>query len=233
MIRLWWLPLISLVPLINVLVMRGWRLDLVGRMGTYRDQIVPRPGHIGRFIINGLILWLMSLLYALPQTILIWLFGAGLFTQARTIIEWFYRSFFTEAATMPFEEMMATVGTKLAISLIVPTIYYVLSWPVYRTAMIRYSVTGQITVFFDVVTTMPLLFRHSARLFLAFLYTIVTQIALFLISVALFFTGIGALLIPVVTIPINAWVTGHLYGQLARQMYPPVSQNTANERSLP
>ncbi len=111
-------------------------------MGRRDEKVLPDINGIGRYLADGMLLWLMTGIYFIPQIILLRLFGGGLVGNLLTVLTWFYETWIAGAETISFVALMADVGVGIAVALILPGIYYFLSWPFYRAAMTRYSVTG-------------------------------------------------------------------------------------------
>ena len=110
---------------------------------------------------------------------------------------------------------LADVGISMIANLIIPGGYYLFSWPLYRAAMIRYSVTGDAGLFFDFSTNIGLVIKHLDSFMLVFFYTLLTQILIAFISGIFLATFVGSILIPLFSVPLFYSTTGYLYGQLA------------------
>ncbi len=64
--KMWWVFLINLVPFINVILIRGWKFNVIKRAVRKKEELLPDIEEILRLLRDGLILWLMALIYAIP-----------------------------------------------------------------------------------------------------------------------------------------------------------------------
>ena len=214
-IKIWFAPLVNLVPILGLIAIRGWRVDIVRRMGRGEEQLLPNPSDIGRFLGRGTTLWVMTGIYAIPEIILLAIFGSKIIKNILDILLWIWQTVFTDEPTVAFSVLLAKVGMSLIAQLIIPGAYYFLSWPLYRAAMIRYSVTGNAALFFDIFRNIGLVIKYLDNFMLVFFYTILTQIMIALISGMFLATVVGSILIPLFSVPLFYWTTGYLYGKLA------------------
>lgn len=64
-----WIPAISMVPLANMIVLRGWREEILRRLSREEREVLPEPD-LGRFLVLGVQSWLVTLiLVAVPITL--------------------------------------------------------------------------------------------------------------------------------------------------------------------
>lgn len=217
-VRLWWVPLVNLVPIFGLIVMRGWRLDITRRMSQGDPDRLPKLADFGRFFGDGVVLWIMTGLYYIPQIIILSLFAPDLMTNIWSTVLYFW-SLLAGDPMMTFGQYAASIGVGLLTQAGVPILYQLVSLPIYRTAMLRYAITGNMLVFFDFITSARLCMAYFSGVMAAVFATLAAN---FLINVVLSgviaATFVGAPLIPLVTIPVSYWVVGYIYGSLARRM---------------
>jgi hypothetical protein len=216
--KLWWISLVNFVPILNVILMRGWRLNIVRRMGRRETNWLPDVHGIGNYLVDGLVLWFMSGVYFIPQIVLLSILGGDIIDNVLTILLWVYDNLFTDKETISFATLAGDVGFGLLVRMILPGIYFFLSWPFYRAAMIRYSVSGNPLVFFDFVTNARIVFGNLSSILLVFFLYLTTATILSSLSGLLIATFIGSLVVPMVLLPMGYWVTGYLYGRLAMEV---------------
>ncbi|MEO0587007.1 MAG: DUF4013 domain-containing protein [Planctomycetota bacterium] len=106
---------------------------------------------------------------------------------------------------------------------IAPTLYLVLVWPLYRVAMVRYALTGNVLAFFLIPQNLILGCRLLAPLLIVFFIWLFMRLLLLPIYIVLAFTVVLYPFANAIALPIHCWTTGYLYGQLAREMAPMLS----------
>ena len=75
--KMWIFILISYIPIVNLLVLRGWRFELVHRLGWKKERPLPKAMDFFKFLANGLVLWMVTLAYLAVPIVIIVLFGLG------------------------------------------------------------------------------------------------------------------------------------------------------------
>ncbi|MEM6334204.1 MAG: DUF4013 domain-containing protein [Planctomycetota bacterium] len=110
-------------------------------------------------------------------------------------------------------------GILLAQS-IAPTLYLILVWPLYRVAMVRYALTGNVLAFFMIPQNLILGCRLLAPLLIVFFIWLFMRVLLLPIYIVLALTVVLYPFANAIALPIHCWTTGYLYGQLAREMAP-------------
>jgi len=220
--RMWWVFLMSLVPALELIVFRGWRLNIVRRIGRKEEHILPELKNFGRFLADGIVLWTMYFLYYIPAIVFLAVFGSSSIDVLLNVLYWIVNKFFLHNEVQAFGVMFGQVITALLMSLAVPIVYVIFVGPIYRAAMIRFSVSGKISSFFSIISNIKLVSKNLPDFMLVFFIEKVNFIFLaFLaafVSSILTATGVGIVLLPIV-IPVfflsmNYWTTGYLFGQL-------------------
>lgn len=56
--KMWIFGVLAYVPLVNITIARGWRMDYIHRLGWRYSTVLPAPKDALRFLINGLLLWI-------------------------------------------------------------------------------------------------------------------------------------------------------------------------------
>lgn len=196
--RYWIVPILSLIPVINLVMLRGWRLEQVANLARQRSPSLPAPELFFIFLLKGALLWLMTLVYHLPHLLFLILHGAQLLYAAEKGQEAF------------LHELVLVAGITIVATLI--------TWPVYRVAMMRYAVTGSLWSFVLIPQNVLISLRFYHRFIaLWFCVTLLNIVHLLIFSV-LSLTLVGLLLAVLFTIPIYYAASGHLYAQLASRI---------------
>jgi hypothetical protein len=216
-VRLFWVPFVLFIPVIGLIVMRGWRLDITRRMSMRNPDRLPQLGQLGRFFGDGVVLWMMTGIYAIPLLIILTLFAPNLMQNILTTLLFIW-SIMTNDPTMSFAQFATDILIGLLTQAGAPIAYQLISLPIYRTAMLRYSITGNMLVFFDVITSIQLCQRYFSGVMGAVFATIAANVAIVTISGFFTATVVGAILVPLIIFPLGYWVVGYIYGRLAMEM---------------
>lgn len=219
---------LSYVPLVNLIVARGWRMEYVRRLGWNCHDVLPSPRHVLRYLGNGLLLWLAHGAFLLVPAVVIVAFGLGGWrnvwndTVYVATLTWDY----LWAGGMGTGEYLSllwrtVVGRLLAsaTAFLIENIWLVVYVPVYRIGMIRFSLTGRlIRSHLAVWRNLRFLFRNFADIVLMYAFNVFNFVLVFVVDVMLAATVVGAGLVPVVTCYMFYWNSGYRYGHLARRM---------------
>lgn len=214
---------------LNAPLARGWRLDIVRRMGEGSARIVPNllPLSIWRYFRKGLVLIVMRALYFLPHAVFIFLSSNQFFLKLKDIALWGFSKMRGKEEEAIVDYLLRTLpefAFELMLQFVVVLLYMVLVWPIYRITMIKYAM-GQIRGY-DFLN--PAVFRDSARIYTkdpanvlgVYFFTllidfVVTLIIFMLVSASLGFIG---LVLPMIVLFLQHWPKGYAYGMLARQL---------------
>ncbi|MEM9916214.1 MAG: DUF4013 domain-containing protein [Planctomycetota bacterium] len=196
--RYWIVPVMILLPVINLIMLRGWRFELMRNLVWQRSPRLPNPADFFTFLIRGLLLWLVTLVYHLPHL------AFGLLHLAQLI----------HAA----QEGGDALIKELILIVVITVAALVVTWPLYRVAVLRYAATGSLSAFFLVPQNLWLVLRHYPRLIVMGLSVLLVTFVHVLILGGLTATLVGLVVAVLATVPIYYAATGHLYAQMASRM---------------
>jgi hypothetical protein len=208
--RLWLPSAIAFFPVVNIIVMRGWRLEMTRRLGRGWTDRLPEPAGVGRYFLDGLVLWLMTSIYFIPQFILLLFFGLDPVGTILALLTWLFTP-----ERVSFFVLLGQLGLGALVQLLLPLIYWVLTYPLYRVAMVRFAYTGSVGVFFDFVNNLNIAREHFGLVLRIYIFEYLTNFLVFVLGIILAATGIGALAVPLLIFPMHYWTTGYLFGSLA------------------
>ncbi len=225
--KMWWLPIVPFFPPFSFFIMRGWRLDLVRRIGKRNPDPLPNFGDIGRFFAEGILLWIMTGIYLLPLAVMLFLTSFSTLATVLEILGWVLERIFTGNNTISFAVLLARIGFDrlfaAAVGGILPLLYVVLSYPFYRIAMIRYALGSNAFVFFDVVGNLRRIPGNAIMLLSLLFMEILTGTLFVTISGFIASSLVGLAIVPFVLailFPLQYSITGYLFGSLAERMNP-------------
>lgn len=220
---MWWVAAMAYIPLFGLLLLRGWRVDITRRLGAHDPRPLPELARIGRFGADGLILWLISFLYWIPGLILIAVFSMDQLTKVTLMARWAFEKASGGELTMTLEGILTAIGLAGLAEGIIPFLYFMAIYPLYRAGMIRFALTDRVGCFFDVWTNLQLALKHFRDFMVVFFFDwAMVRVGIGILTVILAATGIGILLIPAVVLPTYYWTTGYLYGALAARVSKPI-----------
>ena len=214
--RIWWMPFATLIPVFASMLLRGWRLDLIRRVSREDPEPLPDVRDTGRFLANGAVLLVMAFLYNLPLTVFVLVFGFGKIAAALDVFWWALQNLFTEGAGT-FWAIVGGLVMELLVESIAPILFLVAVYPLYRMAVIRFALSGELRCFFQVFRNLRLCFRLMPEIFLVFFVDFIALRLLRWTARALITFGVGVVIAPLTT-ALYFWTTGHLFGQVAARV---------------
>jgi hypothetical protein len=152
--KVWWLAALGFVPFINLLVFRGWRLEVTRRIGLGEPQLLPEGRDLLRFLGRGIILWTMTLLYFIIPFLIIFTTGAGALRSLREVTTWLYLSV-TNQPTIPLLELLGQEAGRFMARVAIEGAWLVVSWLLMTTVSAILAATGFGALLIPAVT-MPL-----------------------------------------------------------------------------
>lgn len=227
-LKMWLFIALSYVPVVNVMMARGWRMDYVRRLGWTNPSVLPNPKDSLKFLRHGLLLTVTRFLFAVPPIIIIFVFGLGGFIDLwndivamfQLCLDFFWRrslkagEFFSALYSFGKQELLHTVW-----AFFIENIWLLIYVPVYRIGMIRFALTGKLLQSHGQVRkNFRFLFRNLVDIILMYTFNIFNFVVIFIVDTLLYVSVIGTPLIPIVTFYMSYWNTGYEYGLLARQM---------------
>jgi len=216
--RAWWVPLASFVPILGIIAQRGWRLDIVRRVGRGQAPALPEPGDLGRFLSDGLLLWFTTIVVWAPFWVLSAIFGFEWLTGTLTVLWWALQTFFSES-DVSFWALVGQVVTQLGVKLVGPALYLAIIYPIYRMGAIRFALTGRLSSFLQFGRNLRLLAKLLPEVMVIFFFDIlILRVLAWAVDLFLLLVGVGLFLVPVVYFPTYYWITGHLFGQVAAKV---------------
>ncbi|HMO39216.1 MAG TPA: hypothetical protein PKC76_06350 [Saprospiraceae bacterium] len=224
--KMWLIPLTGylLTPLFQILVLRGWRVELVRRIGLKFERILP-PADVQtilRYALHGIKLYLITGIYLIIPIFLFRLFGINPFRQMIAEILNILGYLWYNDTGLPLSTLIWNSFLAILWELFIENMWLAFYYPYYRAATIRYALTGK--------------FRKSHLAFLPNVLFVVRNIGIFLMmmvnqvidKVIIFFVNIiisivftpivGAALAPLFLFYADFWTSGHEYGQIAAKM---------------
>ncbi len=227
-VKMWLFIALSYVPVINLIVARGWRMEYIRRLGWRLDRVLPAPKDSLRFFANGLLLWIARGAFLLVPVFIIATFGLGgwkdLWDDIRFLfqlsMDFFWRrklaggEYLHQLWVFTKSEFIANI-----LAFLIENIYLVVYVPIYRIGMIRFALTGSlIKSHAQILKNLRFLFRNFLDILLMYTFNIFNFIVIFLVDLLLTLSVVGVPLIPIVTFYMYYWNTGYEYGLLARTM---------------
>jgi len=205
---------LALIPIVDFILLRGWRLALVKRMATGEKEPLPNADVIS-FFKYGCVLWFMTILYLIIPTIIIFSVGAGELGNLFAALNCLRVSVFSSGEGAGLVSCLQAEANELIIRFFIEAIWLVISTPLYRVAMIRYAITGKKRVFFNLPLNALIALQHFKTLFMMWVFGFFMVAILTLITLVFTSTFILIPLIPIVVLVTYYYATGYEYGHLA------------------
>lgn len=221
--KMWWVFLINLVPIpfVSLILIRGWKLNVIKRVVRKKEEILPDIEEVLRLLGDGLILWLMALIYGIPLLIILAMLpNSPVNLIAETLINLFQlfgNKGFPDLSSFSFDNIIDGLVNSLLLSLS----YYLITWPIYRTGAIRFSATSNAFVFFEIGTNIKIVGQHLNSFMLVLFFTFVTQILVFFIGLLLAIITVNGILIELICVSLYYWTMASLESQLGLKILHP------------
>ncbi len=215
------LPAIAvLLPPLNLVLLRGWRLNIVRRMGTNQPIYLPDVSELGSLIRGGVVLWAMTGLFIIPHVALLGLFGFEGVQAFLQVIDWVYqRLILGQQPVDSFGKVMFGIVQAYGFALGIHAAYQTISWPTYRVGMMRYAITGDWRKFFDLRRNAKLgVMRYRSEFLEAFFVTLGVDTLLGLATTTFASVVVGVPLIPLLIVPLLYTANGYLWGCVTQRL---------------
>lgn len=219
--KMWWVFLINLVPLVNTILIRGWKFNVIKRAVRKKEELLPDIEEILRLLRDGLILWLMALIYAIPLLIILAILPNSPVNLMAEILMNLFQLFGNQGFADLSSFSLDNIFDGLVNSLLLSLSYYLITWPIYRTGAIRFSATSNAFLFFDVGTNIKIVGKHLNHFMLVLFFTFVTQILVFFISLLLAIIAAKGIFIQLISVSLYYWTMASLESQLALRILHP------------
>ncbi|WP_224996118.1 DUF4013 domain-containing protein [Cesiribacter sp. SM1] len=226
--KMWIFVIMAYLPVINLLLLRGWRFEFVHRLGWHVENPLPRARDFFKFLSNGLLLWMLTFAYLMVPLALIALFGLGgwgeLYRDLVYLVELTFDFIFNTQLTLELyvRSLWAFIKNEFIEQLLafaLENIYLVLYVPIYRVAMIRFAVTKRLFhSHLSIFKNLKFIFRNFLDLMLVYLFVLLNGVVAFVATLLLSMTVVLAPVIPVFVFFMYYWSSGYEYGHLARLM---------------
>lgn len=218
-----WMPLLWWIPVFGALLSLGWSIGVIRRRAKGRPELPP-PSDLGTVFKDGAVVTLMAVVYFVLPTLF---FGLLLQYQLLALMLHIVKGGWLEFIFNPAKVLAMVIEKQsleyVLLSGIVPIICVVTAWPFFVIGELHYADTGKIRSFFNIFGNLGMMFRHLGG-FLSYLF-FVALIRLGLYGISTILTPVLAVtivlsLVAFVVPPLVAhWMTAHLAGTLAREMF--------------
>jgi hypothetical protein len=206
--RLAWLMLLQYVPIVASVINRGWRMDL---MRSETSEGLPSRRNLGRHLAEGLLLWGIYLIYLLPFFFLLVLTEFRWIEELVDLIWWAGQTMVGGNPAQSLEHILGGGFVRFIFDTVLHFAYPWVSWPFYRSAMIRYALEDNLRVFWQFRKNRRFVKHNFETLAGVYLAEKGLWVTYAILSMALLATGIGAVLIPGLLSPLRLIASGVVY----------------------
>lgn len=215
--KTWWLCLIAVVPMVDLILLSGWRLNLIKRIVRNENEILP-TADIVSFFKGGLVLWLFGISYVLVPFLLIMSTGTGELGAIIEIVKWLANYLTGTENTLAWHELLNEQGTYFVIRTLIEIAWLLVSMPIYRMGMLRYAITGKVGCFINIPLNAYLALKYGWKIILMWVFGVFMVAFVMITTTILAATVIFAVLAPIFGLLVYYWATGYEYGHLAQEM---------------
>lgn len=134
--NLWCVSLLMFVPIVNVLLLRGWRLDLSSRVAAGETKLFPSASGIPKYLLKSIVLWFSTLTFTLFPMLLLSSLGIGGIIDTLgdiwTLLMIIFRQSEEKVISFLFDQ-----GIEEVLCFLIASTWEIVSSPLYRARMIR------------------------------------------------------------------------------------------------
>ena len=236
--KMWLIPLIGilLTPVVQLIALRGWRVELVRRIGLKTQNILPKAdlSTVLKYAIHGIKLWAISFVYLFIPIILFKILGINPFKQLFREIINLIGYFFSNNTGLPLSTLLWNSFWAIMYEILIQNMWLVFYYPYYRAASIRYALTGKLRK--SHLAFMPnimFVLRNVKEFISLMINQIVDKVVLFFLNaiLTLILTPfISVFLFPMFLFFADFWASGYDYGQVAKKMAEQEYPELLNEK---
>lgn len=215
--KLWWVSLLLFMPFINVLLMRGWRLELMSRIARGDTDPLPPASGIPKYLLKGMLLWTLTFSFTIIPMLIIVSLGIGEIVDTLGDIYTFC-TILIGASDTTLTSFVVNEGFETIACACIAGLWGIVSSPLYRVGMIRHGISGQIRDFWNLPESVRFIIRHPWAILRLYTLSAVSWGGAIFLAGLLASTGFGALVAFLVLPVMYFSSTGYEYAQLARLM---------------
>jgi len=230
--RTWWLGLITMIPVFNLIMLSGWRFTLVRRMSQGEKEILPTSAVLS-FLKYGLVLWAMGGVYVLVPILLVMATGSGEIGAIIEVVKWLFGTLSGAEGLISGSEMLTNFGIGLVIRTSIELVWLLVSMPIYRIAMIRYAINGRVGGFLNIPLNAAIAAKYSGRMIMMWVFGFFMVAFIAVTTVLLTATVVLAVIAPIFGVLVYYWSTGFEYGHLAHDMKTAMDAKPQLEDEVP
>ena len=215
--RTWWLNLIAIIPIVDLIIFTGWRRKLIRNMAYNEEHILPKAELLS-FFKHGIILWIVATLFLIIPMILIFTVGSG---AGGSIIEfgsWFVGLVTQDPNTISTKEMLASQGNDFIIRVLIEIVWALVSIPILSTGLMRYAITEKIGTLFNLPVNTMYAIKYIGPHFMMWIFKFFLIIFVAVVTSLLISSVVLAILAPMFALSIYYWSTGYEFGHLAEKI---------------
>lgn len=204
------LPFFPILGVVSILLFEGWRVATIRSISMAPAPDTLPPCEPGRWLKDGVILWLVKIVYLLTPYILVSVTGVG-----------GLGGLIGDVGTLDTEGFWAWLEQKpydLLWTLLIFALWSVVASPLYHAGLLRYALTGQRRTLLNLPGNLLLVTRYLPNFLLMYLSWLAIIFFIALVDIMLGLTGIGLLILPAATFILFYTVSSHELGRLAQKL---------------
>lgn len=237
--KMWLIPVIGffLTPFVQLLVLRGWRVELVRNIAIGVPNILPKADlqSVVRYAIHGIKLYAISALYLFAALIVLRFFGINPLRQWWIEIANLFSYFFNNTTGLSLGTLLWQSFWRITKEIFINNAWVLFYYPYYRTATIRYALTGKFRkshlafaqnvtfVIRNIMDFVKLLVNQFIDKFILFFVNAIVNVVLT--------PFIGIALAPLIFFFADFWTSGYEHGQIAKKMVDQEYPHMLNQSS--
>ena len=242
--RMWLISVLGVVftPFVEIIILRGWRVELVRRIALKEDSILPRslPQDVLKYFVHGIKLWLITGLYILFPIILFKILGINPLMQFWKELVSFVAELWQRmrggGSGVPLDQFLWQSFKAIAYELMIQNAWLLFYYPYYRTATIRYAITNKFRKsHLSVLRNIRFMIINVLDFIMMVINQFIDKLILYLIGIIIniVLTPFVGVFVVIFLAYAAYWTSGYEYGMLAQKMikqdYPQLLQVDVTE----
>lgn len=228
--KTWWLNLIALVPVVNLILFSGWRYHLIKNIVEDEKDILPEARIIS-FFKHGVILWCVAILYLIIPMILIFSVGSGVGGSIMELWAWAVGTATQDPNTIATDEMLKNQSSDFAIRFAMEIIWVIVSIPILSTGLARYAITGKVSTLLNVPANAMYAVKYVGAHIMMWIFKIFMIIFVGIVTSLLVTSVFLAIFAPMFGLCVYYWSSGFELGHLAKRIKFDMTKNNEGKDS--
>src|SRR5438132_10646133 len=130
-VKCWWIPLVSLIPIFNFPILGAWKVHLAKRVAEGHKNVLPESKKFPEFVGLGIWMYIARAIYFIPLFVALVFVGRGIWSNVQLLLQVLYQYFFSHSSTANIWWTLSQLVLEILGGAILPIFYTFALWPVF------------------------------------------------------------------------------------------------------